>query len=133
MSDTGDDYEVGYGKPPVKSRFKPKQSGNPKGRPKGSRNMSTILQQQLDAKVPVIENGRRRRITKREVVASKLIEKAMKADVRAIDAMHRLLGQAAITGSSDLSPDDDAARKHDEEIAIAFMRSKGWEGGQDAA
>jgi hypothetical protein len=31
-------YEVGYGKPPVHSRFRPGQSGNPKGRPRGSRN-----------------------------------------------------------------------------------------------
>lgn len=30
-------YEVGYGKPPVASRFKPGQSGNPHGRPKGAK------------------------------------------------------------------------------------------------
>ncbi|WP_420392377.1 DUF5681 domain-containing protein [Acuticoccus sp.] len=32
------EYAVGYGKPPVHSRFKPGQSGNPKGRAKGSKN-----------------------------------------------------------------------------------------------
>jgi hypothetical protein len=31
-------YEVGYGKPPDATRFQPGRSGNPKGRPKGSRN-----------------------------------------------------------------------------------------------
>ena len=30
-------YEVGYGKPPQATRFQPGKSGNPKGRPKGSR------------------------------------------------------------------------------------------------
>ena len=33
-------FEVGYGKPPAKTRFRPGQSGNPKGRPKGSKNKS---------------------------------------------------------------------------------------------
>ena len=31
-------YDVGYGKPPKDTRFKPGQSGNPKGRPRGSKN-----------------------------------------------------------------------------------------------
>lgn len=31
-------YEVGYARPPVDSQFKPNQSGNPNGRPKGSKN-----------------------------------------------------------------------------------------------
>lgn len=31
-------YDVGYGKPPEHTRFKPGQSGNPKGRPKGAKN-----------------------------------------------------------------------------------------------
>ncbi|MCB1328394.1 MAG: hypothetical protein KDK28_02565 [Maritimibacter sp.] len=35
---SGADYEVGYGKPPKHSRFRPGESGNPKGRPKGSKN-----------------------------------------------------------------------------------------------
>ncbi|UYV38371.1 DUF5681 domain-containing protein [Rhodobacteraceae bacterium D3-12] len=34
----GSDYEVGYGKPPKATRFKPGRSGNPKGRPRGAKN-----------------------------------------------------------------------------------------------
>ena len=36
--DRPSDYEVGYARPPDAARFKQGQSGNPKGRPKGSRN-----------------------------------------------------------------------------------------------
>ena len=35
-------YEVGYGKPPQATRFQPGKSGNPKGRPKGSRNRTKL-------------------------------------------------------------------------------------------
>ena len=41
-------FAVGYGRPPVHSRFKPGKSGNPKGRAKQSRNMRTIVQQVLN-------------------------------------------------------------------------------------
>jgi hypothetical protein len=32
---------VGYGRPPLATRFRAGQSGNPRGRPKGARNLST--------------------------------------------------------------------------------------------
>ena len=38
-------YEVGYGRPPIESRFQPGQSGNPKGRRKRQRNLKTVVQE----------------------------------------------------------------------------------------
>ena len=52
------DYEVGYGRPPKDKQFKKGQSGNPKGRPKGSRNFRTDLQEELQMQVQVTENGK---------------------------------------------------------------------------
>jgi hypothetical protein len=84
------EYEVGYGKPPEHSRFKPGQSGNPRGRPKGSANLSTLLEQALDEKVVVNENGRRRKVTKADAIATQLVNKAASADFRAISLVFAL-------------------------------------------
>src|SRR5215469_15592455 len=52
------DYEVGYGKPPRHTRFKKGQSGNPRGRPCGSKNLKTLLSEALSEPVIITENGR---------------------------------------------------------------------------
>lgn len=52
-------YEIGYGKPPAGNRFKPGQSGNPKGRKKNSKNILTLLRHELEGDVVVIENGKK--------------------------------------------------------------------------
>ena len=68
MPDDGEsDYKVGYKKPPLHTRFKKGQSGNPRGRPKGSKNFSTLLAEALNEPVIVAEDGKRRRISKREL------------------------------------------------------------------
>ena len=57
--------EVGYKKPPRNRQFKKGQSGNPKGRPKDARNFATDFDKELNALIPVTENGKRTRISKR--------------------------------------------------------------------
>ena len=50
-----DTYEVGYGRPPLSTRFKPGQSGNPKGRAKQSRNLRTIVKQVSNEQMQIRE------------------------------------------------------------------------------
>lgn len=47
MSNEQDDYKVGYGRPPLQSRFKKGKSGNPKGRKKGSKGLKTLIAEEL--------------------------------------------------------------------------------------
>jgi hypothetical protein len=73
------DYEVGYCKPPRDTRFKRGQSGNPRGRPPGAKNLSTLLNEALNELVVVTENGGRKRISKRQAAFKQLLNDAAKA------------------------------------------------------
>ena len=82
--DNEGDYQVGYGKPPRHSQFKRGQSGNPRGRPAGSKNFATLVSEALNEPVIVTEDGGRRKITKREAIVKQLVNRSAKADWRAI-------------------------------------------------
>jgi hypothetical protein len=77
------DYEVGYGKPPRHTRFSKGQSGNPRGRPKESKNLATLLKEALNEHVIVAGNGGRRKITMREAIIRQLVKRSATADLRA--------------------------------------------------
>lgn len=76
--------DVGYGRPPIDKQFKPGQSGNSKGRPKGRKNTMTLLQEILDSKVTVTENDKKIKISRRAVILTQGINLAMKGDTRAL-------------------------------------------------
>ena len=81
MPDNRDsDYQVGYGNPAHHTWFKKGQSGNPTGRPRGSKNLTTLLEKELKQRVVVTENGRRRSITKQEAMVKHLVNKAISGD-----------------------------------------------------
>ena len=77
------DYKVGYKKPPLHTRFKKGQSGNPRGRPRGAKNCSSVLKDALNQRVVVTENGRRRKISKRELGIRQLVDKFAMAEMQA--------------------------------------------------
>jgi hypothetical protein len=79
------DYEVGYGKPPVHSRFQKGQSGNPKGRKKGSKNLNTLVTELLDERIAVNTPAGRRNVSRVEMLLRKLIEIGAKGNPRAIE------------------------------------------------
>jgi hypothetical protein len=82
-SDDESDYEVGYGKPPLHTRFKPSRSGNPRGRPSRSKNLATVLSEALNEPVIIAENGGRRTISKRRALIKQLVNRSAKGDLRA--------------------------------------------------
>jgi hypothetical protein len=110
MHDNRDsDYQVGYGKPPQHTRFKKGESGNPTGRPKSSKNLTTLLEKELKQRVVVTENGRRRSITKQEAMVKHLVNKAVSGDRPLMQLLLeeiRLLEARAASSPSDASIDE---------------------------
>jgi hypothetical protein len=80
------DYEVGYGKPPATTRFQKGTSGNPSGRPKKAPeplDPGVILQSIDSETIVVVDNGKRKRMTKAEIGFRQQFRKAIKGDLRA--------------------------------------------------
>jgi hypothetical protein len=89
------DYVVGYRRPPEATRFTAGKSGNPKGRPKGSRTVGAVLQDIIRQKVAVTENGKTRRIPAIEVMFRRLANDAMRSDPRAMKFLLSLVDRYA--------------------------------------
>jgi Family of unknown function (DUF5681) len=83
-------YSVGYGKPPLHSRFRAGQSGNPAGRRKGVRNLMTDVKRTLSTPIKVKEGGRTRKKSTQEGALMVLREKALRGDARALDRLIEL-------------------------------------------
>lgn len=82
-----DDDEVGYGKPPKENQFQKGRSGNPSGRPKGSKNFNTELALELNSRIPVTEKGKRKSLTKRKVIAKQVVGAAIGGDAKALSVI----------------------------------------------
>ena len=121
-TETQGDYEIGYCKPPRHAGFQKGKSGNPKGRPKGSKNLATLLSEALDQKVSLTENGRRRRVTKRELVITQLVNKSASADLRAIKQLTDIVQGVERRAGTEPAPPP-APTAADEEV-IAYLKAK---------
>ena len=87
---------VGYARPPIASRFKPGKSGNPRGRPRNSRNLKTIIQGALTAPVVLREGARKRSISKLEGIVLKQVESALKGNEKAALATIKMAAQVGL-------------------------------------
>ena len=104
-----DNYEVGYKKPPKSSQFKKGKSGNPKGRPKKSKNLNTLLNKELDEVVTVREQGKVIQLSKRELMVKKMVHEAVNGKLGATKTLIGILGTDPELDAKDLISDDDQA------------------------
>jgi len=85
--------------PPKDTRFRPGQSGNPNGRPKGSVSFQTLIERELRKSVVINEHGRQKRFTKQEIIVRRLAHDGIKGDYKAIALLMKLANVAAISDS----------------------------------
>lgn len=84
------EYKVGYRNPPKGNQFKAGQSGNPRGRPKGSKNLRASLEGILTEPISVRKGDRVQKVTSLQAVFMTILNKALKGDQRATDAVYKV-------------------------------------------
>lgn len=113
--------EVGYGKPPRKTQFQKGRSGNPKGRPKGTLNVATVLERTLREPVVINENGQRKTITKLQAAVKQLVNKAASGDSAALRQLMALVASAE-QRSSDAQPDRPSLNEADRKVMAGILK-----------
>ena len=96
MSENKGDYDVGKGRPPRHSRFKPGQSGNPNGRPKGARSLTSDLADELSERIKVREGGKARTLSKQRALLKALFAKALQGDARSAALLISLMAKVVV-------------------------------------
>jgi Family of unknown function (DUF5681) len=118
----GQKYSVGYGIPPEASRFKPGESGNPRGRPKQSTSLHTQITKILGRKIAVTEKGVARKMTMQEVMLTSVAANAAKGDLKAVGFLVRLLQLYENDTSSELL-DLRRLSDDDQSLIAAFLKN----------
>ena len=102
-------YEIGYRKPPASSQFKKGASGNPKGRPKGSRNFLALLEKELSQRIVVSENGKKKSLTRLQAMVKRMVAGALQGDQKQLLVLVEILrrtGSMAPETAENLLPDN---------------------------
>ena len=133
--DKDKDYEVGFCKPPKATQFQKGQSGNPKGRPKGSKNKKTVLgalrmahkdfrdviMDEAMKEVEVKENGEIVTTSKLRLVAGQLMNKGIRGETRAAREAIRLAEKAILDEHKDVARFIEAERREREQLKQLWL------------
>ncbi len=117
-----DDYEVGFGGPPKHTRFEKGRSGNPRGRPKGAKNLKTELEEELSEPIVVREGGKAKKVSKQRAILKGQAAKAAQGDTKAAIFIGNLVLKLLDTGANEPLTEDAS----DDDLAIleAYVRKR---------
>jgi hypothetical protein len=112
---------VGYGRPPAEHQFRPGQSGNPSGRPKGARGFKSDLRDELGELISISDDDNKTiEVTKQRAIIKTLLRMAIAGDPRAIAT---IVGSCARAFGED-DGDDETEAPEDHAIMQAATASQ---------
>lgn len=124
-----EEYEIGYGKPPKSGQFKKGKSGNPDGRPKGTRNLSTDLKEELAMRIVTKEGDRVQKLSKQRALVKTLTNKALNGDQRAIATLVKLIER--LLTDAEIEVEDVPLSKADHQIIAEFLKRNSQQNSED--
>ena len=117
-------YAVGYGHPPLHSRFAPGKSGNPKGRPRGQLNLETALKNELSRLITIREGDHSRRLKKGDAWIVRTVNGALNNDPKANATLVALL-RAVILGQPSQVPAEAPFTTDDQDLLANYLKRHG--------
>ena len=124
-------YEVGYGKPPKHTRFKPGQSGHPSGRPRGQPNFRTAVREALQEKVAIREGDRQRKLSKMDAIIQVALTKALRGDAKGLAAIVQLVRWAGLMDEQPELSSTESISAEDEAVLAGFLERHGLKPSKD--
>lgn len=118
----GGDYDIGHGKPPKQHQFRKGTSGNPKGRPKGTKNLKTDLLEEFSETMKVREGSRERHISKQRALIKTQMARALNGNDRAAAKILDLY--LKVIGFNDDAADADLPLTEDERAVIETLEKR---------
>jgi hypothetical protein len=118
-SSSGASDKTGYGRPPKQHQFKPGQSGNPRGRPKGAKSTATLIDEIFKRKVRIRTERGVRKITVHEAMLTGFTDRGLKGDTKSAAFLFDRRDRAEAAG--DQADSDTTA---DEQQIIEFFLEK---------
>jgi hypothetical protein len=115
-------YEVGYGRPPKKTRWKPGHSGNRRGRPKGAKGIKAIVNELFNRRITVRDGQGVRTISALEGMMLRFLERAMNGDPKAAAFLIELYDEQPVMQAAAAPVPTASARRNVEEFLATKYR-----------
>lgn len=115
------DYPVGYGRPPVAGRFKRGQSGKPKGRLKQSRNLRTVIEEELNRPITIREGERTRIVSKRVALVLSILNNALKGEPKTVASFLTLARATGLTDEPPAPSRQEPLTEQDQDLLMDFL------------